>query len=150
MTLNNSLDIRKFCIECEKRPATRKGKCHTCYQREWALEHYDTSVRKLTRAKWRDKNRERLLWLSTKSRARKLDMEFTISIKDIVIPKRCPVLGLELCWNRGKDRSPSVDRKDNSKGYTPDNIQVVSGRANRLKSDATAEELEKLLKYVAS
>jgi len=46
-----------------------------------------------------------------------------------------------------KDRfhSPSIDRKDSKKGYTPDNIWVISNRANTLKNDATIQELELLV-----
>jgi hypothetical protein len=44
--------------------------------------------------------------------------------------------------------SPSIDRVDSSKGYTKDNIQVISHRANNLKNNATLEELRKLVTYV--
>ena len=40
-----------------------------------------------------------------------------------------------------KDNSPSLDRIDSSKGYTPDNVWVISRRANIIKHDATLEEL---------
>ena len=41
--------------------------------------------------------------------------------------------------------SPSVDRIDPKKGYTPDNIRVISWRANSLKSDASLKELQVLV-----
>jgi hypothetical protein len=37
--------------------------------------------------------------------------------------------------------SPTLDRIDNSKGYIVGNVWVISMRANRLKSDATVDEL---------
>ena len=42
-----------------------------------------------------------------------------------------------------------MDRRDNSIGYTPENVVVVSWRANRIKSDASAAELQKLANFYA-
>lgn len=41
-------------------------------------------------------------------------------------------------------------RKNNMLGYTPDNVVVVSWRANRLKSDATAGELATIAAFYES
>ena len=58
-------------------------------------------------------------------------------------PTHCPVLGIPL--RRGNDTprdvSPSVDRLVPEDGYTPQNCRIISWRANRLKSNATPEEL---------
>jgi hypothetical protein len=56
------------------------------------------------------------------------------------------LLGIPLFRAEGQDgarsNSPSLDRIDSSKGYTPDNIWVISNKANSIKSNATVEELE--------
>ena len=64
------------------------------------------------------------------------------------IPKYCPVLGIEIksnTTNAPLDSSPSLDRIDSSKGYIKGNVRIISNRANRIKSDATIEELRKVL-----
>ena len=80
-----------------------------------------------------------------KVRCKENGREFNISVEDIIIPDKCPILGLDLNMNSGKSgayrNSPSLDRKDNSKGYTKDNIQVISQLANAMKCHATKEEL---------
>ena len=88
-----------------------------------------------------------LLWAAARNRAKKKGIEFSLDRADVVIPKICPVLGIELSKDtyRGfTDNSPSIDRIDSSKGYTKDNIIVISWRANSLKSNATLDELKKI------
>lgn len=82
------------------------------------------------------------LWYNCKWRAKLKNIEFSISRDDIKIPTHCPILGLELQhgFKSGHDNSPSVDRILLDKGYTPDNIQVVSDLANRMKSNGTLEQ----------
>ena len=99
--------------------------------------------------------RQKLLY-AARGRARKSGLPCTITVDDIVIPEICPVLGIPLFPSVGNGRkhpalipnSPSVDRLDNDKGYTPDNIRVISMRANDIKSNATLDELEAVVAYV--
>lgn len=80
-----------------------------------------------------------------KNRAKLKGLEFDLTVKDIIIPKLCPVLGIELVCKSGisggQKNSPALDRKDSKKGYTKDNIQVISHLANMMKSHATEKEL---------
>ena len=87
------------------------------------------------------------MWERSKRRARKKGFEHTIDYTDIHVPTHCPLLGIPLFRSIGKgacDNSPSLDRIDSSKGYTPDNIRVISNKANSIKSNATLEELERI------
>ena len=83
-----------------------------------------------------------------RQRAKKYGLEFSIEQCDVVIPDLCPVLGISLVSAIGKqgptNASPSLDRIDSSKGYVKKNVQVISWKANRVKCDATLEELEKI------
>lgn len=89
-----------------------------------------------------------LLWTSASHRAKAKGMEFSIDFEDLVVPDVCPVLGIPLQHSQGKhkDGSPSLDRLDNSKGYTKENTWIISRRANVLKNDASLEELELIVK----
>lgn len=89
---------------------------------------------------------------NAKKRAKNRNLDFTITKDDIVVPEKCPILGIPLKTGRGArnyiDTSPSLDRINNSLGYTPGNVQVISMRANRLKNDATPCELEALIRHL--
>jgi hypothetical protein len=80
---------------------------------------------------------------SIKSRAVARGIPFNLDIEDISFPSVCPVLGLELSREVGGKSvaSPSVDRIIPSLGYVKGNVQVISELANRMKSDATPEQL---------
>lgn len=86
----------------------------------------------------------RRLLYSVRSRCRKLGIECSITAEDIVVPTYCPYLEIELSNLTGQGRhwsNPSLDRIDPTKGYTKGNIQVVSDLANRMKSNASTEQL---------
>jgi len=88
---------------------------------------------------------------NAKARARINNYEFTITKDDIVIPEYCPYLNTKIIVDAGNGRSghaPSIDRIDNSKGYTKDNIEIISDKANKMKQDATKEELINFAKHV--
>jgi hypothetical protein len=77
--------------------------------------------------------------------------EFSITPEDIPLPDNCPVLGIPLTLYPDKtnlDDSPSVDRIDNTKGYIPGNVRVISNRANGLKSDGTKPEFQSIIEYI--
>lgn len=89
-----------------------------------------------------------------RTRARAMGVEFTLTREDIIIPERCPVFGVTFedeCSKKGRyfahSFSPSIDRIDNARGYTKDNIVIVSCRANSIKGDATLEELREVLTF---
>ncbi len=89
------------------------------------------------------------MYTGAKCRAKKKNIEFSISKEDIIIPDVCPILGISIKRNEQSgfhSDSPSLDRINPDKGYTKDNIRVISNRANLLKSNATIKELELVYK----
>lgn len=92
------------------------------------------------------------LWQGLKASANARGIPFDLKptdIDEIGIPLTCPILGIPLAFNRGtvNDNSISFDRIDSTKGYAIDNLIVVSYRANRLKSDASLDELKRILAF---
>ena len=88
--------------------------------------------------------------MGAKSRAKEKGIPFDLKLSDIVIPKTCPVLGIPLFWgDKQGDNTPSIDRVIPEKGYVLGNCHVISMKANRLKNNATIEELKAILEYVA-
>lgn len=90
-----------------------------------------------------------------KTRARRKGMEFDLVMSEIEIPDVCPVLGIPLLFGpidpttcQPPDGTPSFDRIDNTKGYTKDNVRIISLLANKLKSSMTKETIEALYRYV--
>ena len=94
----------------------------------------------------------KVIYNRLKQSARKRNIEFSLTVHDIWlldIPLTCPIIGIPMKWHRGspQDDSFSFDRIDSSKGYSIDNIQIISFRANRAKNNLTAEELKKFSQY---
>jgi len=82
--------------------------------------------------------------------ARKKGIPFNLTLKDIEVPKVCPVFGFRLSVGNAirNSKSPSLDRVNPRKGYVKGNVRVISWRANDLKKNATLKEVKALLKYL--
>ena len=147
---------------------TASGKCHYCLREsarlkqrrlrdrpddEKPLRH---AVVKNSEKHGLSRSFEQMLYNSAKQRAKKRGLEFNISVRDITIPDRCPILKMKLnkVWgssrqnNTNRANVASLDRIDPSKGYVKGNILVVSYRANLLKGNGTAEEHRKIGEFL--
>lgn len=108
---------------------------------------------------WKENNTARLLWSNARYRTKKSGTPFTIRVVDVIVPKKCPYLDIPLNNKRGRGYKlsdcPQLDRYDSTLGYTEHNIQVISALANRMKNDATPEQLDtfaknQLLKFASA
>jgi len=119
---------------------------------------------RILRKKWKQKNKEkiqeqakeyrerqkktqpkRLALARVKHKAKRLGYPFNIDESDIIIPKKCPLLGIKIKNNGLKNNrasSFSIDRIKPSLGYIKGNVRVISFRANMIKNNATPEELK--------
>ncbi len=125
------------------------------WRKEWrkttAGQKYTKSAsRKQSIRSYEIRHKEKGLLDNARIRAKEKNLVCNISVKDIVIPDTCPVLGIPIRRDNSKlaDDSPTIDRIDNSKGYTPDNICVISFKANSLKRNANVDELYKVVSYI--
>lgn len=132
----SAVGYRSWCKECINTTRDPDENRHRCKR------YYEVRGRELLRS-YKENNIQMYLYTSARSRARKRGEEFSIEPSDIIIPTNCPILGIPLEYHRGgkQDNSYSLDRIDSTKGYIKDNIWVISLRANRIKNDATVNEL---------
>jgi len=92
--------------------------------------------------------------VNIKERSRRRGYESDLDLQDLPeLTDVCHVLGLK--YNKGslkdKNASPSVDRKNSNLPYLKkykDNLVFISHRANRIKSDASIEEIRRVLEYL--
>ncbi len=104
------------------------------------------------------RNRERLtgraLCMQAKGRAKRDGREFALDPLAIQATwetdPHCAYcgVGLEMGTKAFTNVSPTLDRVDTARGYTPDNVVLACFRCNTLKRDATLEELKALVQNV--
>lgn len=82
-----------------------------------------------------------------RARARKKKLPFSISVDDLRASSACPILGIPMD-GRSRDYVPTVDEIVQGLGYVPNNVAVISGRANRIKSDASLLEIQAIEAYM--
>lgn len=85
-----------------------------------------------------------------RSNAKRAGIEFTLRFEDIVFPDYCPVLNLELLYERGngiQPGSPSYDRICGSLGYVPGNVIIVSHLANTMKNSGTIDDMRRVYEF---
>ena len=146
---------KTICTECEPKPprwcigcgqVDLRGqaglRCEKCKVR------WDAGASERVR-QWQADNSEATMLIRARSRAKKRGLECTITIEDVKAAWPgdgcCPVYGMELVRNFGRrhasPESPSLDRIDNTKGYIPGNVWVISLMANGTKQDLSLEDL---------
>lgn len=99
---------------------------------------------------------------SIKNRCRRANIPFSMSVDDLELPAKCPVLGITLVYDKpshyrkyggspmvAMESFPSIDRVIPELGYVSGNVRVISMRANRIKNDGTLEEHKKIVRYIA-
>lgn len=122
--------------------------------RKYRTENYEKcqgAIRAFDRKKWLTSSedaRKSGYLASAKSRAKKKQLPFEITIDDFYLPTHCPLLGVELDYSVSSGYNPnhaSLDRKNPHLGYVPGNVWILSRKANLMKNNATYEELHRFV-----
>jgi len=152
-----SLSTIRIALNCKHCSAPVEGRrvdalyCDSrCANRARNRAYYQNHTKKLKADRaLRNKDAPKRMYQRVKSRAKLNGIPFNLEQGDISIPEVCPVLGIAINANHGRQGyfrdSPSLDRIVPSRGYTKGNVRVISQRANQLKSDATLAELRLVL-----
>lgn len=117
-------------------------------RKEYYKKYYkDNKGRLIDKARHRYANYSdvRKLVNAAKQRAKMKNLEFDITPNDIDVPEFCPILGEKLI--KHTRYAPSIDRIDSTRGYTKDNVWIISRRANLMKNDATVEDLKRFAEW---
>lgn len=148
-----------YCVVCSVpmfvHRNSGKKRCAVCvkgYKAKKARDWYKKKIRECRkRASERQKAKKsnnvqyRLLAQSRRSAASR-DIEHSLTEEDIIVPELCPVLGVPMLYKT--PYTATIDRIDSTKGYVKGNIQLMSWKANTMKSNATEEELQLFAAWV--
>lgn len=136
-----------------KNPDYYQSYCKLCQKvklKEWYKNNPGASSRQTQKAYIRDPARP--ITHAIRIRARKQGLPFDLDanyVRELLAATTvCPILGIPLRRRivAGKrhgpsDNAPSIDRRKPELGYVRGNIAVISQRANRLKNDASLDEV---------
>jgi hypothetical protein len=122
-----------------------RNDCKTCSLQSINVEKYHGNVARNLQHK---KDPRKVMLVNARKRAKDKGLCFNIDKFDIIVPEKCPLLGIPINVSSGKTgrNSPSIDRIIPEKGYVKGNVMVISHKANTVKSDLSLDELELLIK----
>ena len=153
----NAGGVRAKCTQCDspmllsQMARTRSGNKSVYLDKCPPCQTAFNEKRKLALPWWH--KRIPMMICNARIRAAASGLRCDITRADIKIPDICPVFKVPFDQQKMAGRyfyqsmAPSIDRIDSSKGYTKDNIIIVSCRANSIKSDATVDELIAITRF---
>lgn len=115
--------VEIHCIECSK------SKNHTRYRKDWfRLQH---NIR------------------SSQCRKRSIPYDLTEEYLKTIWTEKCPITGNTfVLYDKTHPDLPTLDRIKPELGYVKGNVVYISSRMNRIKYDASFEELFKLAEWI--
>lgn len=130
--------IKHFCLECNN-ILQQKDKDRLCRLK---IEGFHEKEKESRRSSYK-RNIIHNMVSNAKERALMKGLAFNLEDSDIIIPKLCPLLKVPfILGEKGNyEYTPTIDRIDNSKGYTKDNVWIITKKANSMKNSATLDEL---------
>lgn len=157
MAISSNTRLSKACATCHEnstcpRPSAMVRKC---YQRWYNRNQRDSEVEKLRQALFRQKNFAASMLSRSKFQASKSNVYFGLDLKwfkSELAKGKCAATGISFVLPsyqpgaRGKRGpwTPSVDRIDNSKGYTRSNSRLVVWIYNLAKNSYDEADVHKM------
>ena len=151
----------RSCYECKLIKAAAWKKTHAAKHAQinsvWLKANPD--ARRRTQLKQRSKDPKNYWATSTFQNARKRALRkgvpFELSKQDVyaLAGEACPVFGTKFDFvgnGRIVPESPSLDRIVPSLGYVHGNVVIISMRANTIKQNATADEIQRVVDWLRS
>lgn len=134
--------LTRSCKECMSNYRHANKDKNKELARKYRLENPE-KVRATNRRAHFNKDVAKRIMQQIVHRAKTRNIELSISENDIVVPNICPYLKVPFVkGTKGNYQyTYSIDRIDNSKGYIPGNIEIISMKANSMKNNATDAEL---------
>lgn len=128
-------------------PITRSGKCRPCKNERCHNVIFPEFNRhrecpKCRHRKWCRKNRLKRLWYNLRVSANRRGYSFEL-YPFSKFRAWCYLHSFKPKSYLPHKKRPSIDRKDESQGYTFDNIQVLTVAANSIKSNKYRNEIQK-------
>lgn len=157
--MNTELSKRllKICTTCDQNETCPRSSqmARKCYQGWYNRTQRDADAEKLRLALYRHKNFAKWMLTRCKSQATKIGLEFDLDLewfKHELGKGTCAVTGLDFVTPkydpgaRGKRNpwTPSVDRIDNTKGYSKSNCRLVVWMYNLAKSNYAEEDVMRM------
>jgi hypothetical protein len=138
----------KSCSKCKEELPLSSFTKHS--KNKDGLQGSCRECNKKSSKEWNANNKDSLILKRLKERSIQKGLDFDLTVTDINVPLKCPVFGFDLQRNHKVPlfNSPSVDRIDPTKGYTKDNIQIISQLANAMKQNATPEQLLQFARWI--
>lgn len=149
--------------EGQKQSVAKNKEHYIHYLTKYKQEHREELLQKASDYYWsnresilekqkviRDISPLRHILSKAKTRAKRSGTHFDLTMDDLFVPQICPILGIPISTGNltREKQSPSIDRMDNSKGYTKGNSWIISSLSNTMKSDASPEELFLFARWV--
>lgn len=119
----------------------RDYRCKLCKKKEANLRRYDKYFMEYLRTKRRE------------CKKKNIHFDITPEYLESIWTGICPIFNVPIYYNfKGKGshqiNQAHLDRFNPDIGYVEGNVVWINGRANRIKYNATVEELEKILTYL--
>ena len=137
--------------EAKKKTDADRERARYANGESWYFKNRDRAI--ANQRRYRQRNAVALMLYKAKRRALEKSIPFDLVESDVVIPEICPVLGIRLSSAKDSsgiqsDACPTLDRVVPSLGYVSGNVEVISWRANRIKSDASADEIRAIYAWL--